>query len=80
LLDGFRQPYASYDSNLHPVTRGAASTPLPPMEKPLRAFAWGMSSVASTALTLVLFWPGNGGSVDCRRRIIRYCPAAKEMA
>ena len=24
------------------------------------------------------WWPGNGGSVDCSRRIIRYCPAHKK--
>src|SRR3954467_8652021 len=41
--------------NLHPVTLA-----LPPLDSlqwksPLRAFAWGLSSVASTVLTLVLF-------------------------
>src|SRR3984893_8213675 len=51
----FPQPYAANDSTIlrHPVA-------LPPLDSPqwhspLRAFAWGMRSVGSTVLTLVLF-------------------------
>src|SRR5437870_7000794 len=51
----FRQPYACDESNLH-----RSQLALPPITSPdwkssTRAFAWGMSSVASTVLTLVLF-------------------------
>ena len=57
LLDagGFGQPYARNESKSH-----RSQLALPPLsssswQSPLRAFAWGMSSVASTVLTLVLF-------------------------
>jgi predicted branched-subunit amino acid permease len=57
LLDegGFRQPYARDDSNL--IRSELALPPLtsPQWKSPVRAFAWGMSSVATTVLTLVLF-------------------------
>jgi predicted branched-subunit amino acid permease len=57
LLDAgpFRQPYARDD--LNPIRFPVALPPIdsPQWKSPLRAFAWGMSSVGSTVLTLVLF-------------------------
>ena len=57
LLDagGFGQPYARNESKSH-----RSQLALPPLsssswKSTIRAFAWGMSSVASTVLTLVLF-------------------------
>jgi predicted branched-subunit amino acid permease len=53
-LGAFRQRYARHDSTVRmPLA-------LPPLDSPrwqgsLRAFAWGVSSVATTVLTLVLF-------------------------
>jgi predicted branched-subunit amino acid permease len=41
--------------NLHPVTLSLPPLDSPQWKSPIRAFAWGMSSVASTVLTLVLF-------------------------
>src|SRR3954453_6908456 len=41
--------------NLHPVTLALPPIDSPQWQSPLRAFAWGVSSVASTVLTLVLF-------------------------
>src|SRR3954466_12342523 len=41
--------------NLHPVTLALPPIDSPQWQSPLRAFAWGMSSVGSTVLTLVLF-------------------------
>ena len=57
LLDAgcIRQPYARDDSNL---TRSPVALPppnSPQWKSPVRAFAWGMSSVTTTVLTLVLF-------------------------
>jgi predicted branched-subunit amino acid permease len=51
----FHQPYAANDSSL-----SRSPVALPPLDSlqwksPIRAFAWGVSSVASTVLTLVLF-------------------------
>ena len=53
----FRQRYAGHDSD---TNYGRDAVPLPALDSPtwqspVRAFAWGMRSVASTVLTLVLF-------------------------
>src|SRR3954468_25062272 len=40
--------------NLHPVTLALPPIDSPQWQSPLRAFAWGMRSVGSTVLTLVL--------------------------
>jgi predicted branched-subunit amino acid permease len=53
----FRQRYAGHDSD---TNYGPDAVPLPALDSPtwqspVRAFAWGMRSVASTVLTLVLF-------------------------
>jgi predicted branched-subunit amino acid permease len=56
LLDAgsIRQPYASNDSKTRsPVALPPLSSPQ--WNSPIIAFAWGMSSVASTVLSLVLF-------------------------
>src|SRR3954447_6255541 len=41
--------------NLHPVTLALPPLTSSSWKSPIRAFAWGMSSVASTVLTLALF-------------------------
>jgi predicted branched-subunit amino acid permease len=57
LLDagGIRQPYARDVSKPHPVTLALPALDSPQWQSPLRAFAWGMSAVATTVLSLVLF-------------------------
>jgi hypothetical protein len=57
LLDAgsFGQPYARNESKSHRSQLALPPLSSPSWQSPLRAFAWGMSSVASTVLTLVLF-------------------------
>ena len=51
----FRQPYACGESNLHRSQLALPPITSPNWKSPIRAFAWGMTAVASTVLTLVLF-------------------------
>ena len=51
----FRQPYACDESNLHRSQLALPPITSPNWKSPIRAFAWGMTAVASTVLTLVLF-------------------------
>jgi predicted branched-subunit amino acid permease len=57
LLDAgsFAQPYARNESKSHRSQLALPPLDSPQWKSPIRAFAWGMSSVASTVLTLVLF-------------------------
>src|SRR5437773_8256500 len=51
----FRQPYACDESNLHRSQLALPPITSPNWKSPIRAFVWGMTAVASTVLTLVLF-------------------------